>query len=104
MNSRQLLSGMMILFLLALASPAWSKEAKTEFKVSGMTCEACGKGVEAQLAKLPGVKSATVSFKEGTATVVYDDTKVTLDELKKTIEKSGFKAESKKGNSKGCCP
>lgn len=79
--------------LLVFAPLAWTKEAKAVFKVSGMSCEMCAKGVEAQLAKLPGVKSAKVSFKGGRATIIYDDSKITVKQLKETIQRSGFGAE-----------
>lgn len=81
--------------MLLLPTAVMAKEAKAEFKVTGMSCGACAKGVEARLADLAGVKSATVSFEESSATVVFDDEKVTVEEIKKTIEKSGFKAEPK---------
>lgn len=93
MNGRKVVSVTIALSLLTLIAPAWGKEAKAEFKVSGMSCEICAKGVQAQLAKLPGVKSATVSYEDGTATVIYDDSTVTVEKLKETIEKSGFRAE-----------
>jgi len=114
MKARSLVSLAAALWFLALVPGLWAKEAKAEFKVAGMTCGMCAKGVEAQLKNLDGVRSAVVSYKEGTATVVYDDAKLTAEKIKETIEKSGFKAEPKeKGKSeasaakpekKGCCP
>jgi len=66
------------------------------------------------LKKLEGVKSATVSYRDGSAAVVYDDAKLTPEKIKETIEKSGFKAEPKekgkneasaaKPEKKSCCP
>lgn len=112
MKTHRLVSFALALSVLVLVPGLWAKEAKVEFKVSGMTCEMCAKGVEAQLKKLDGVKSATVSYKESRATVVYDDTQVTPEKLKETIEKSGFKAELKSADSTsgsapkqkgGCC-
>lgn len=82
-------------WLLLLPTAAVAKKAKAEFKVTGMSCGACAKGVEARLADLPGVKSATVSYEGSSASVLYDNTKVTVKKLKETIEKSGFKAEPK---------
>lgn len=114
MKGQKLVSLVVALSVLALAPGLWAKEAKAEFKVSGMTCGMCAKGVEAQLKKLDGVNSATVSYKDGSATVVFDDAKVTPEKIKETIEKSGFKAEPKekgkgdgsaaKPEKKGCCP
>ena len=80
---------------LVLASAALAKEARADFKVTGMSCGACAKGVEARLNDLKGVKSATVSYEESSAAVVYDNEKVTVEAIKKTIEQSGFKAEPK---------
>lgn len=83
------------LISLTLVPPAWSKEVKVELKISDMACELCAQGIETQLAKLPGVKAAKVSYETGAAIVVYDDTRVSLRKLKKTIEKGGFKVEVK---------
>jgi len=95
MQSKKLTVILLAAFLLSLAPSALAKEAKAEFKVWGMSCGACAKGVEARLADLPGVKSAIVSYEDSSATVNYDDEKVTAAKIKKTIEQSGFKAEPK---------
>jgi len=95
MRKRGVLVVLVVLTSLVVSSAAVAKEVRAEFNVSGMSCGACAKGVEARVAELAGVKSATVSYEESSATVVYDDEKVTAEKIKKTIEKSGFKAELK---------
>ncbi len=93
MNART--ATVLFLALFLVAPSLLAKEAKAEFKVSGMSCGMCAKGVEATLARLEGVKSAEVSYDKGSATIVYDDEKVTEEKLKETIKKSGYKAERK---------
>ncbi|MGH9803700.1 MAG: heavy-metal-associated domain-containing protein [Candidatus Acidiferrales bacterium] len=95
MHTKEALVVLIVFVTLALGSTLAANEARAEFKVTGMSCGACAKGVEARVADLKGVKSATVSYEESSATVVYDDETVTAEEIKKTIEKSGFKAEPK---------
>jgi len=95
MHKKEALVVLVVLVTLTLGSVAVAKEARAEFRVKGMSCGACAKGVEARLADLAGVKSASVSFEESSATVVYDDEKLTAEKIKKTIEESGFKAEAK---------
>lgn len=95
MHKKVALVVLVVLATLAMGSVAVAKEARAEFTVTGMSCGACAKGVEARLAELAGVKSATVSYEESSATVVYDDEKLTAEKIKKTIEQSGFKAEPK---------
>ena len=76
-----LLSGLMV-----------AKEVKTQIAVDGMTCDSCAVTVKKGLMKVKGVKLADVDLKKGIATVTYDDTQVTQDQLKQAIDKTGFKS------------
>jgi len=76
-----------------LAGMAMAKEATTQIKVSGMTCSACAVSVKATLTRTKGVKSADVSTAKGMATVVYDDSQVSEQQLLDAINRVGFKAE-----------
>ncbi len=81
-----------VLFL--LAGTAVAKEATANIRVTGMTCGACAAGVKWTLQQTKGVKSATVSLEKKQATVVYEDTQVTEEQLREAINtKTGFKAE-----------
>ncbi|UAB76224.1 heavy-metal-associated domain-containing protein [Mesoflavibacter sp. SCSIO 43206] len=60
--------------------------AKAEFTIEGMTCAmGCAKTIEKKMAKMEGVKSATVDFDKKLAMVEYDDAKVTQESLENTV-------------------
>jgi len=49
--------------------------------------------VKRGLEKTKGVKSADVSAEKGLATVSYDDSQISEQQLREAINKTGFKAE-----------
>jgi len=60
--------------------------AKAEFKIEGMTCAiGCAKTIEKKMAKMEGVKSATVDYDRQLAMVEYDEAKVTPASLEGTV-------------------
>ena len=63
-----------------------------ELKVEGMDCEGCVKSVTRMLSSLPGVQSADVSLEQASARVTYDPAKVDLPQMKKAVERAGYKA------------
>jgi mercuric ion binding protein len=64
--------------------------AKAEFGIEGMTCAiGCAKTIEKKLAKMDGVKSATVDFDKRIAMVEYDEAKVTPVSLEDAVTKAG---------------
>jgi len=65
----------------------------SELKIKGMTCGHCKMHVEEALTSLAGVASATVDLKKGKATVAYDETKVSLAELKKAVTDTGYEVQ-----------
>ncbi|MEK7015449.1 heavy metal translocating P-type ATPase [Bacillus sp. FSL R9-9410] len=68
---------------------------KAEFTVSGMTCAACANKVEKRLNKLDGVNKATVNFALESATVDFNPNEISVNEMKSTITKLGYKLEVK---------
>ena len=63
---------------------------KVEFGIEGMTCEmGCAKTIEKKIAKIDGVKSAKVDFKNKIAMVEYNEDKVTHSDLEETVTKVG---------------
>lgn len=61
--------------------------------IQGMTCEACALHIEQSLKRLPGVRSASVSYAAGRARVLIDPASPPSDEaLLKAVEKSGYTA------------
>lgn len=80
------------------------------FPVEGMTCGGCTNSVQRSLTKLEGVKSAEVSLSASSATVAYDPSAVTPDQMQKAVEAIGYKFGRKEGaesdkpkRSGGCC-
>ncbi|WP_299394334.1 heavy metal-associated domain-containing protein [uncultured Gelidibacter sp.] len=60
--------------------------AKAEFGIEGMTCAmGCAKTIEKKIAKMEGVKSATVDFDKRLAMVEYDNAKVTPKSLEEAV-------------------
>ena len=67
-----------------------AKYAKAEFSIDGMTCAiGCAKTIEKKMAKMDGVKSATVDFDKQLAMVEYDEAKVTPASLEEAVAKAG---------------
>jgi len=64
--------------------------AEASIRVTGMTCAMCVATIEKALKKLPGVEGASVNLGTETATVKYDPEKVSMDDLIKAIEETGY--------------
>lgn len=72
--------------------------ARVSLKIEGMTCAACSNRVEKALQKTEGVESAAVNLTVERAAVQYDPEKLTVSDLVKIVERTGYKAtpDSKK--------
>ncbi len=68
---------------------------KADITVSGMHCASCANRLQKAFFSRDGVISAEVFFETGTASVEFDKSKITFEDLKKTIEDNGFKASEK---------
>ena len=75
-----------------LISPAIATAGeKTEtVKVKGWSCGGCAAGTKMTITKLDGVKKVETDVAEGTATVTFDDEKVTVALIIKAVERSGY--------------
>ncbi|MEH7754122.1 heavy metal translocating P-type ATPase, partial [Bacillus toyonensis] len=65
------------------------------------TCAACANRVEKRLNKLDGVNKATVNFALESATVDFNPDEVSVNEMKSTITKLGYKLEVKSDEQDG---
>jgi len=63
-----------------------------DLKIEGMHCDGCVKSVTRTLGALPGVERVEVSLAEAKASVRYDPARSGLAELKRAVERAGFKA------------
>ena len=82
---------------------------KVLLKIDGMTCSACSSGLEKFLNKQDGIETASVNLIMNNASIEYDDSKLTLEQVEKFVDKAGFtslgidnleKEEKKKSNEK----
>ncbi len=73
-----------------LQESASAGEKKVNFKVDGVTCLSIAYTAEAIPEQLDGVQSSKYDFAEDGVTVVFDDAKVSIEELMKTFEKENF--------------
>ena len=63
---------------------------KKTIPVIGMACSACSANVEQRLRSLNGIISASVSLPSRTALVEWDDSLITLDDMKREISAIGY--------------
>lgn len=68
---------------------------KVRFQIEGMTCQACASRIEKALNKKDFIETAGVNFASEEAQVTFDDSKTTVADLVKIIEKTGFGAKEK---------
>jgi copper chaperone CopZ len=63
-------------------------ETTTNLKVKGMACQySCVNKVKSVLNDVDGIESCNVNFETSTATVSFDDAKITPAEIKKILSK-----------------
>ncbi len=82
------------------AKPAGSSRSETtaDFAIEGIRCTYCAANITTSLQKLAGVKSAQVDFQKKIASVTYDASKTSPQEIIRTIEQVGkFRATLKSG-------
>lgn len=64
---------------------------KTEMiKVNGMSCGGCALNVAGALKAIDGVNDAQVSLEQKQATVEYDETRTSSEQLKSAIRHAGY--------------
>jgi mercuric ion binding protein len=79
-----------------VASPAAFAADKTvTLAVNNMDCAACPSIVKGSLEAVPGVAKVAVSFKDKTATVIYDDAKADVNQLTSATTKAGYPSAPK---------
>ncbi|WP_311836368.1 cation transporter, partial [Clostridium tyrobutyricum] len=61
-------------------------------QVQGMTCAACARNIEKAASRVEGVSEANVNFAAEKLKISYDPEKAKIEDVKKSIEKAGYKA------------
>lgn len=71
---------------------------KAVMQLETLTCPSCMKKIEGALDKVEGVENVKVLFNASKAKVDFDERKVSADELKEIVEKTGYQVQAVKTN------
>ena len=77
------------------SSAAFAGDKTITLAVNNMYCAACPSIVKGSLEAVPGVAKVGVSYKDKTATVVYDDAKANVNQLTSATTKAGYPSAPK---------
>ena len=72
--------------------------------ISGMTCAACAKAAERAVRKLDGVTEAGVNFATEKMNVKYDESKVSVEDIKNAVAKAGYGAKEEQNDKEVSIP
>lgn len=70
-----------------------SKIIKKKFKIEGMHCTSCAMNIDFDLEDLEGIKSANTNYAKSETEVEFDEEKVDVTQIIKSIEKTGYKSQ-----------
>lgn len=70
-----------------------SKIVKEKLKIEGMHCSSCAMNIDMDLEDLEGVKEASTNYAKQVSEVEFDEEKVQIEDIIKSIEKTGYKAQ-----------
>jgi copper chaperone CopZ len=69
---------------------------KVEFTISGMTCASCEEHVNHEVNKLTGIIKSNALYENGNAVIEFDNSKITITEIEKAINSTGYSVTDKK--------
>ena len=69
------------------AAPVWQT---ANYRIGGMSCEACARHVEHAVRQLPGVQAVAVSYDQGTAQVRFDAAQSPAAQVAAAINGTGY--------------
>jgi periplasmic mercuric ion binding protein len=72
------------------SSVALAAERTVTLTVQNMFCAACPHTVKSSLQSVPGVKAVSVSYKDKTAVVTFDDTRANVEALRTATTNAGY--------------
>jgi copper chaperone CopZ len=64
---------------------------KAKYLIEGMSCSGCERTVQNVISKIKGVTTAKVDLASASATVEYDPSLVTLDNIREAVSRVGYK-------------
>ncbi len=65
---------------------------KEKLKITGMHCGSCAMNIDEGLEELDGVSEAKTSYRKQLTEVVFDETRVDLDQIRQAIRALGYEA------------
>jgi mercuric ion binding protein len=77
------------------SSVAVAADKTVTLAVNNMDCAACPSIVKGSLEAVAGVAKVAVSYKDKTATVIYDDAKANVNQLTSATTKAGYPSTPK---------
>jgi len=80
---------------IAASSAAFAADRTVTLAVKNMDCAACPSIVKGSLEAVPGVTKVEVSYKQRTATIIYDDAKADVNQLTSVTTKAGYPSAPK---------
>jgi mercuric ion binding protein len=91
----KLLTSAALTLCLFASAAAFAAEKTVTLAVKNMYCAACPHTVKASLAGVSGVTKVTVSYKDKTAIVTYDDRKADVNALTAATTNAGYPSAPK---------
>lgn len=98
-----------VIVLFVTGSSSFAGQKTAEISLPTVQCGMCAKTIEKALNKVDGVTNADVDIENKKATVTYDDSKTSLEQIESAITGAGYGANDKKANQEaydklhGCC-
>jgi periplasmic mercuric ion binding protein len=77
------------------SSAAMAADRTITLAVNNMDCATCPSIVKGSLEAIPGVAKVAVSYKDKTATIIYDDSKADVNQLTSATTKAGYPSAPK---------
>ena len=99
MTGKSSMNKLLVLVTIAVgivaSSGAMAADRTITLVVNNMDCAACPSIVKGSLEAVPGVAKVAVSFKDKTATIIYDDAKADVNQLTSATTKAGYPSAPK---------
>lgn len=71
---------------------------KENMSILGMSCASCASGIEKAISKIQGVEKVSINFATEKMDLIYDDSKINIENIVSEIEKMGYKVNKEKFN------
>lgn len=79
-----------LVILTTFISQAWAGSQTITLSIPGMTCAACPITVKKAISKVEGVSEVEINFEKREASVSFDDSKTTLQQIQKASADAGY--------------